>query len=160
MPRMFPVTIGGLCNSQVERLVEIMEAGLIARAIDQADSRIVADRKLVDYVKGKLVSVMENENRMFSIREKLSHGLEISTNDILLAVGPDEIDTLRVIFLANINPELVQDVFHEISMSFSITNVVAQVVTESGHYAECMREMDFEAAFDWSWDCATVTIRY
>jgi hypothetical protein len=56
MPRMITVIIPGFCESAIERLIEIMEAGLKARSSGQDSSRINADRKMVDYIISRLRS--------------------------------------------------------------------------------------------------------
>lgn len=61
MPKMIAVTIRGLYQSGIERIVEILEAGLAARAPTQTKARIEADRKLVDYIVGKLKSADEGD---------------------------------------------------------------------------------------------------
>ncbi len=59
MPRMFSVTIGGLSQGSCEHLIQIIEAGVAARASTQPPHRLRADTKLSTYIIGKLNEARE-----------------------------------------------------------------------------------------------------
>jgi hypothetical protein len=93
-----------------------------------------------------------------SIREILASELNISRNDIILSIGPIERDTLRIIFLTDVDAEIAQDVFYKTTMCFPITNIVAQVVAEPKYFF-AMTDLDFDKAFELSWEFSSLTIR-
>lgn len=54
MPKMIAVEIKGLSANANLRLIEILEAGLISRSVNQNKDKAEADRKLVNYIISKL----------------------------------------------------------------------------------------------------------
>lgn len=60
MPKMLHVNITGLSQGAVERLTEIIEAGLKVRGMEQTAKRIDADKKLTDHFIKQLRNAVED----------------------------------------------------------------------------------------------------
>jgi len=95
---------------------------------------------------------------MTEIHQAFATGLQITPAEVMLGVGTDHPECLCGIILGDVNPEDMTATLREILPNGSLTRACIQVIHPE--YTDRFKGMDWDTAWDESWDFLVATVRY
>ena len=95
---------------------------------------------------------------MTDIQQALATGLLVPTEDVMVGVGTDYPECLCGIILGDVNPGDMTKTLREILPNGPLTRACIQVIHPD--YADRLRGLDWDNAWDQSWDFLLATVRY